>query len=648
MAKKKYDFSGWATKNDLLCSDGRTIRHNAFKECDGAKVPLVWNHQHNDPDNILGYALLENNDSGVRAYGFFNDTEMGQKAKLILQHGDITSLSIYANKLKQTPNGDVLHGIIREVSLVLAGANPGASIDYVMAHSMSDEDELVAVGAEIYSGEDLILEQGDYSGEIEIVDDPEEQPEQQEEKSKEEESTESEEVEDSGESNETEETETVETSESTEGADSGESEMAHADESSANNSEEDKKEMAAEEKEMTVGEVMDTFTPEQKKVVEYLVGEALAANAGEDENEGDEDMSDVKHNAFDKDFDEQDELMHAEIFNAIKDAKNLGSVKKSLIAHNLNPEDVLVHGVEHVDYLIPDAKLATRNIPMVNTNPNGFVSMVMNGVHKSPFSRVKSILADVRGDDARAKGYVKGAKKKDEVWKLLKRDVTPTTVYKKLPIDRDDIVDLEEADIDFISMIKEEMKVKWDEEVATAILFSDGRSIEDDDKIDESKIIPVVYDTEENLYGMLVEVTPAENQAEADAVIDAIVKGLDQYEGSGNLIAFLRSDIVSDMILMKDKFGHRLYANYEALAAAATVEKIVKVPASKVPEGFYGVVLDLDDYNIGSNRKGERSLFDDFDIDYNQYKYLLEGRCSGMLIKPHSAVVLKEASNGGN
>ena len=623
MANQKYDFIGWATKNDIRCSDGRTIRHNAFADNDGKRVPLVWNHNHSDIDNVLGYAILKNVDNGVRAYGFFNPTDKGRNAKTILEHGDITSLSIYANKLKQV-GGDVIHGDIKEVSLVLAGANPGAFIDEI-CHG----EDSVLEGIVLSTGEEVILEHGEISDESSETEDN---------------STEFVSTEVS--------IEKIEHADKEEKAPEGEAkkeakpEVAPA-ENESKEEKEGKKVPEEKKEEKTVQDVIDSMTEEQKNVMYALVGMASedAKKGEEEDDEGDEEN--MKHNFFAGEENNENELLHSEITEAIKDGKRYNSVRESMIAHGLNPEDVLVHGVEHVDYLFPDSQLATgRTIPFINTNPNGWVSIVMNGVHKTPFSKVKSVLADISADEARAKGYFKkGTLKKDQVIKLLKREVSPTTIYKKQTIDRDDLVDLEEANIDFIAMIKDEMKVKWDEECARAILFGDGRGVADDDKIDEDKIIPVISDTEENVYAMLSEVSATDGQAEADAVIDAIVRGLDNYEGSGNTIAFLNASIVTDMILMKDKFGHRLYKDLQELASAMTVDKIVKVPSTIVPNGFYGVVLDLADYNIGSNKAGERSLFDDFDIDYNKQKYLLEGRRSGALVKPHSAVVLKKATN---
>jgi len=606
MAKKKYDFWGWATRNDLKCSDGRTIRHNAFKDCDGLTVPLVWNHQHNDPDNILGHALLKNTDEGVKAYGFFNELPKSQRIKAILQHGDIASLSIFANGLKQTAEGDVVHGVIREVSLVLAGANPGASIEYVMAHS-ADEDP-VAVGAEIYTGEDLFVEHSDKSDEIEIVDDPEEVEEKSEEEAKEE----------------------------------PKEELAHADDPQAKSNEDgEEKEMADKKEDMTVQDVLDSMTPEQRKVTEYLVGEALASAGAEDEEEDEE----MKHNAFDNDEVIENDGMTEEIFTALQDAKRYGSVKESLLAHGLNSDEVLVHSVEHLDYLAPEYRNVSNDIPFVNTIPNGWISVINNGVHKTPFAKIKMMHADISPATARAKGYVKGTKKVEEVFKLLKRKVDPTTIYKLQSFDRDDVIDI--TDIDMIAWVKKEMRIKLDEERARAYIFGDGRSTTDPDKINEQNIIPVVKDTEENLYAMAYTVTPAEGETLAHAVTNQMVKSLDDYEGSGNITAFVRTDIVSDILLMEDKIGQRLYKGMNEVASAMSVDRVVKVPTSVMPEDVYAVALDLNDYNVGMNKGGEVSLFDDFDIDYNKMKYLIETRCSGALVLPHSAIVLK-AADGTN
>ncbi len=615
MAKKDYDFWGWATKNDLKCSDGRTIRHNAFKDCDGMTVPLVWNHQHNDPDNVLGHAVLKNVDAGVKAYGYFNDLPKSQRIKTIMQHGDIGSLSIYANGLKQTADGDVLHGIIREVSLVLAGANPGASIEYVMAHS-ADEDP-VAIGAEIYTGEDLVLEHSDDSDFIEIVEDSEKTSEEKESETL-----------GHADTSEEKESETLE----------------HADTSKEKESDKGEDKMADKKDDMTVQDVLDSMTPEQRKVCEYLVGEALASAGSNDEEEEDEEM---KHNAFDNEDVLQHDGMEEEVYAALQDAKRYGSVKEAFLQHGLNPQEVLVHSVTNLDYLYPEYKNVHGNeVPFVNTNPNGWVDIINNGVHKTPFAKIKMMFADITQAEARAKGYVKGTKKVEEVFKLLKRKADPTTIYKLQKFDRDDQIDI--TDIDMVAWIKKEMRIKLDEERARAYIFGDGRTAPDADKIDEMCIIPVVKDTEENLYAMAYEVTVADSETLAHAIQNKMVKALDDYQGSGNVTAFVRTDIVSDMLLMEDKIGQRLYKGMNELASAMSVDRVVKVPATVMPEDVYAVALDLQDYNVGMNKGGEVSLFDDFDIDYNKMKYLIETRCSGALVRPHSAIVLKVASESSS
>lgn len=573
---KNYDFAGWATRNDLRCSDGKTIRHDAFKDCDGKIVPLVWNHQHNDSDNVLGHAMLENRPNGVYAYGFFNDTEKGQNAKLLVQHGDITGLSIYANKLKQV-GGDVLHGVIREVSLVLAGANPGAYIDSVMAHSDGNEGEAV-----IYSGEELDLEHSETKElKDEVIDDDEYVYE------------------------ETVEDEIIEDA------------VEHSDEDK-------EKEKMPENNEKTVQDVINSMTEEQKNVLYALVG--MAAEEG-NKNGKEEDM---KHNVFDNEYDNEDYISHSDLMAVADDFKRYGSLKDAF----------LQHGIENIGELFPEYKNVRNDIPFINTNPSGWISTVLNGVHHTPFAKVKMVFADITMDAARAKGYIKGTKKTDEVFKLLKRKVDPTTIYKKQSFDRDDVIDI--TDLDLISWVKKEMRIKLDEERARAYIFGDGRSTVDPDKIDDSKIIPVIYDTEEDLYAMKVEVKPQQDEALGKALIRALVKGMDKYEGSGNVTCFLKAELVSDLLLMEDQIGHRLYKDINELASACAVDKIVKVPANIVPEGFYGCALDLNDYNVGTNKGGEVNLFDDFDIDYNLQKYLIETRQSGALIMPHSAVVLVE------
>lgn len=568
-----YDFSGWATKNGLKCSDGRTIMQDAFKDNDGQRVPLVWNHQHNEASNVLGHADLENRPEGVYAYCSFNDSEAGQNAKLLVKHGDIKALSIYANQLKQRGT-EVFHGAIREVSLVLAGANPGASIDNIcIAHSdgyFEDlEDEAV-----IYTGLSFEL------------------------------------------------------------AHSEDNNVEHSEDNIVEHSEkeETKKEkevMANEEK--TVKEVFDTLNEDQKTVVYAMIGQAMEDAAGNSEG-GNEEM---KHNLFDNDNYDSDTLIHDGLNVIIADGKRCGSLKESYLEHAAE------YGIDNIDWLFPDAKNISDGAPsFIKRNPDAWVDIVMNGVHHTPFSRIKMMFADLREDDARAKGYAqKGKLKKEEVFGLLKRTVEPTTIYKKQKLDRDDIIDI--TDFDVVSWLKGEMRMMLDEEIARAIIFGDGRSASSEDKIDASKIIPIISDA--SLYTINSEVTPASGESLGHALINAAVKAQDTYEGSGNLTLFVANSTVTDMLLLEDTQGHRMYKDMNELALAMSVNKIVKVPASIVPAGIYGVMVDLKDYNIGADKGGAVNMFDDFDIDYNQQKYLIETRCSGALTKPFSAIVLKAA-----
>jgi len=567
----KYDFSGWATRNDLKCSDGRTICRDAFKDCDGMTVPLVWNHDHNDPNNVLGHALLENRNEGVYAYCSFNDTELARNTKTMVKHGDITALSIYANQLKQQ-GGNVIHGAIREVSLVVAGANPGAFIDSVLAHGEISDDAGV-----IYTDETIELAHADKEEELDAGKEPEVPAKKPEDKK------------------------------------------------------EDKK---VAESEKTVKDVFDTFTEEQKTVVYALVGQALSDKKGgnDDDEEGDEDM---KHNVFESDQHEQDVLMHSALETIISDGKRFGSLKESFLQHADE------YGITNIDWLFPEAKNINDGAPgFIKRNPDGWVTTVMNGVHHTPFSRIKMMFADLREDDARAKGYAQKAKlKKEEVFGLVKRSIEPTTIYKKQKLDRDDVIDI--TDFDVISWLKGEMRMMLDEEIARAILFGDGRSAMSDDKISETNIIPIVSDAP--LYTIVQN--PA-SSAPKD-IIAAAVRGQNNYEGSGNTTLFVANSTVTEMLLIEDGMQHRLYKDINDLALACSVSKIVKVPDSIVPADIYGVIVDLNDYNVGADKGGAVNMFDDFDIDYNQQKYLIETRCSGALTKPFSAVVLKKAQAAG-
>lgn len=560
----KYDFCGWATKNNLKCSDGRTIMKDAFIENDGKTVPLVWNHQHNDPSNVLGHALLENRDEGVYAYCNFNDTESGAIAKALVQHGDIVSLSIYANQLKQN-GSNVMHGMIREVSLVHAGANPGAFIDEVVSHSDSTDGEAV-----IYTGENLELSHSD----DEKKETPKEEPKE-----------------------------------------------------SDKPDEKEKKDMADGEKK-TIGDVLNTMNEEQKKVTYALVGLALEKKNGKSEtDEGDED---VKHNLFDNDDQNGEVLVHDAMNTIMSEGRKMGSLKEAYLAHAAE------YGIENIDFINTEEKDIYDRPQWINNEPSDWVSVVMGGVHHTPFAKVRMQFADITADEARAKGYIKGKYKKEEVFKLLKRTVSPTMIYKKQKFDRQDIID---ADFDIIPWVKSEMNVKFDEEKARAFIFGDGRSAGDDDKVDESCIIPVIAD--EDLYAIKYDVTPEQGESTEHAIITAAVLAQDDYRGSGNITGFFEQKQVSKMLLMEDQFGHRLYKTINELATAMGINRIVKVPAGICPEGFYGVLVDLKDYNVGQKNAGKKSFFDDFDIDYNQQKYLMEEQMSGALTRPYSAIVLQ-------
>ena len=594
----KYDFSGYATRNDLKCSDGRTIRAGAFKECAGKVVPLVWQHQHGDPMNVLGHAVLEERDDGMYSYCSFNDTEPAKQARQLVLHGDVNQLSIYANKLVQK-NGDVLHGAIREVSLVIAGANPGAMIDNIaMAHGEDGEsDEAI-----IYNNDFIDNLGGD--------------------------------LEDNSE-------ETIEHSEEV---------IEHAD----SEDKKEEKEMPTEDsgKEKTVQDVIDTMNEEQKKVMMYLVGVAAEKGGAKenDENEGDEDM---KHNVFDGSDEytgsaDQNELTHSQIETIISDGKKYGSLRDSFLAH---ADD---YGIKDIDWLFPEAKTFTDKPEFISRKME-WVSTVMSGVHKSPFSRIKSMFADITEDEARAKGYIKGNLKKEEVFSLLKRTTTPTTIYKKQKLDRDDIIDI--TDFDVVAWIKAEMRVMLDEEIARAILVGDGRLSSDDDKINEDNIRPIWK--EADLFCIKKEVTiGADDDATAKNFIRAAIKSRKDYRGSGNPVLFTTEDFLTDMLLLEDSIGHKLYKTEAELATALRVSKVVTVPVmenltrtvTKSGQAYtntlMGIIVNLNDYNVGADKGGAISMFDDFDIDYNQQKYLIETRCSGALTKPFSAIVLEKSVQG--
>lgn len=580
--ENEFDFCGWASKNNLRCSDGRIIRKDAFKHNDGETVPLVWNHDHTDPYRIVGHARLENRDEGVYAFGKFNDTDLGKTARIYVEHGDITQMSIYANQLQQ--QGDnVIHGSIREVSLVLAGANPGAYIESVVKHSDDDSDE----EAIIYTGEDITLTHAD-------------------EKDSEEETT-----------TQAEEEEVI----------------VHAEENSKN---ETTTEETKPEGEKTIAEIFNTLNEEQKEVVYAMLGEALNESAKNNNDKGDDNM---KHNVFDQTTETNENVLSHDAMNTIiADAKRYGSLKESFLAHAQE------YGIESIDYLFPEVK-TLNTPPEFIKRDTGWVSDVMNSVHKTPFSRIKSMFADITEDEARAKGYIKGNLKKEEVFSLLKRSTTPTTIYKKQKLDRDDVVDI--TDFDVISWLKHEMRMMLDEEIARAILIGDGRLASSDDKINEQNIRPVVSDSELFTIKTLVNVAKgATDDDKAKATIKAAVKARKNYKGSGNPTFYTTEDSLTNALLLEDTQGHRLYKNESDVAAAMRVSKIVTVPVMEGVKGpnnkdLIGIIVNLEDYNVGADKGGAINMFDDFDIDYNQQKYLIETRCSGALIKPYSAVVLE-------
>ena len=560
----KFDFSGWATKVNLKCSDGRTIMKDAFKDNDGKSVPLVWNHQHNDPSNVLGHALLQNRDEGVYAYCTFNDSEAGKTGKLLVQHGDVCALSIWANQLKQNLN-NVVHGNIREVSLVLAGANPGAFIDSIIMHGQESDEEAI-----IYTGEDIVLSHGD---------DKEDKKVEETEKK-------------------------IETG-----------------------------------KEETVADVFNTLSEKQKNVVYAIIGQALEEGEGPDDEEESEGGKEMKHNVFDQTEEKQDDVLSHDAMNTIiSDGKRFGSLKESFLAHADE------YGIKQIDYLFPEVK-SLNNPPEFIKRETDWVSKVMNGVHRTPFSRIKSSFADITADEARAKGYIKGNLKKEEVFTLLKRSTTPTTIYKKQKLDRDDIIDI--TDFDVVAWLKSEMRMMLNEEIARAILIGDGRLSSSDDKINEQNIRPIASDAE--LYSVRVPVTVAASATtddKAKAMIRAAVKARKEYKGSGNPTFFTTEDWLTDALLLEDTMGHRLYKNESDVAAAMRVSNIVTVPVmegAKGPNGgdLIGIIVNLNDYNVGADKGGAINMFDDFDIDYNQQKYLMETRCSGALTKPYSAITIE-------
>ena len=622
----KYDFGGYATRNDILCSDGRTIRKDAFKNNDGATVPLVWNHDHNDPMNVLGHAVLENRDDGVYAYCTLNETDSGKTAKMLVQHGDINSLSIYANQLKQNA-GDVVHGNIREVSLVLAGANSGARID---THGIEHGDDGDYESAVIYHDADGVY------------------------------------LNDESEENQ-----------------NGEESMPHSNNlQHADNSDGE-----------TIGDIIKSMTDEQRNVLYALVGMAmdgkLDADSDEEENDNSAEQSDnsgeivgnddgdtMKHNVFDdSSTNTEDTIEHSDVLAAIADGKRYGSMREAFEAHDLG--DIAIshagtdygittygsnagstggatYGINNVDFLFPDVRNVT-NQPTFIQRDTAWVAGVMSDTTHTPFSRIRSMFADITEDDARARGYIKGKMKKEEVFTLLKRSTTPTTVYKKQKMDRDDVVDI--TDFDVIAWLKSEMRVMLDEEIARAILVGDGRPSSSDDKINGQNIRPVW--TDEDLYTIKysVPVASASNigdTATTQELIDGAVRARKNYRGSGMPKFYTTTDFLTECLLLKDTQGYRLYKNASELAQAMRVSEIVEVPilenlsrtSGSDTYNLTGLIANLKDYTVGSDRGGSVGMFDDFDIDYNQQKYLIETRCSGALTVPYSAIALETKITG--
>lgn len=594
------DFSGWATKNDLLCSDGVTIRSGAFKHMDKKKVPLVWSHQHNDSEMVLGHAILHDRAFGTYTEGFFNETKRGKEAKMMVAHGDVESLSIYANRVKKRGE-DVIHGNIVEVSLVLAGANPGAFIDNVYIKHGDSFDTLEGE-AIIYTG--LELRHGADPDQEEIV-------------------------------TKTATDETVD--------------LTHADD------------------EETIGDVLDTFDEKQANVLDYLVGQALAEGrssadgdiaqsalptkeeqtAAREEflahidssieskiKEGFTDMTNVfeTHGKIPADAAARKVLSHSELETIFTDAEALGSLEKSIIKH----AEAGSYGIDDIDFLFPDAK-ALSATPELLARRTEWVAKVLDGTKHSPFSRIKSIVADITADEARAKGYVKGNLKKDEIIKLLKRVTTPTTVYKKQKLDRDDIVDI--TDFDVVAWLKAEMRLMLDEEIARAVLIGDGREVDDEDKIDEDHLRPIAFDAD--MYAHKVNL--ASNVSPED-VVEAVLRSRTYYKGTGTPTLFTTDSFLTDMLLIKDKMNRRIYETEASLAAALRVKEIVVVEVMESATDVLAIIVNLTDYTIGADKGGAISMFDDFDIDYNQQKYLIETRISGALTKPKSAVVIKRSA----
>ena len=599
--KGKFDFSGWATRNDLKCSDGRTIRANAFSQNDGKTVPLCWMHDHDDPAKVLGHAVLENRKEGVYAYCEFNDSAAAETAKHAVQHGDVTSLSIWANHLQQTPSRDVLHGDIKEVSLVLAGANPGAFIDNpIIEHSDGLLGEREDVAQVFLDDSDILLYHSDEDDDYEDEDDEE-----------------------------------------------------YKDDEDEDEFEEDDEDLEHSDNEMmspkTIKEIISSMTPLQQKAVGNAIATIIAQYEDEDEDEEDKDNdvehsefkggNEMRHNVFEQDTRDDDGMIlsHDDMMDlmstALTDAKRGFSVRDTIMAHA--DAD---YGIKNIEILFPDAKTITDSPDFIKRETE-WVATVLNGTHHTPFSRIKSTFANITADEARARGYVKGKKKVDEVITLLKRTTNPQTIYKKQKLDRDDVIDI--TDFDVLAWLKGEMRIMLDEEIAGAILVGDGRNASDDSKIQELNIRPIVSD--DDLYAYKIKVAKIVDETTAKAAIKSIIRGYKNYRGSGNKTMFVKQSVLCEMLLVEDGIGHMLYESSAQLATKLRVNKIVEVPDeifernTTIDPQF--IIVDLNDYNVGADKGGAVNMFDDFDIDFNQMKYLIETRCSGALIKPFSAMV---------
>ena len=602
MNKLQYDFSGWATRNDILCSDGKTIKKNAFIENDGSKVPLVWNHQHDSVDEVLGHAYLENRDSGVYAYCKFNDTDSGKAAKQLVKNGDIESLSIYANKLK-TNNNNVFHGCIREVSLVLAGANPGAYIDNIVMHS---DGSIIDDEAIIYNNSKIDVD--DNKNNVEnVIEDKQDN---------------NQEVNKSEEINHSEETK-----------------------NEKEDKEVDNKKTSEENETVDYQKMFDELTDEQKDMVATLIGMAVEQaeennKTEENDEEGEENM---KHNIFDNDTNEV--LQHAELFGEIiRDAKktSVGSLKESFLQH------AAINNIDGISKLFPDATELNKVPKMIERNRE-WVDKVMSEIKHTPFSRVKTTFGKMTEPEARAKGYIKGNEKTDIKMSILNRVTTPTTVYIKNEIDRDDVVDI--TDFDVVAWQKAEMRKQLDKDLALSILLGDGRELSDPNKINEQNIRPIISD--DDLYTIKYEVkdnqdfkSTKENDSLEKGIIRAAIKARKNYKGSGRPTLFTTEDMLTKLLLIEDTNGRLIYEDVDKLARTLRVESIVTIPEMEGEKykDIYGVIVNLADYTMGADKGGSINMFDDFDINFNQLKYLIETRASGALTVPHSAIVLKKAA----